>query len=162
MPISLWILAALVPELLVTCVLLRWLPAKHERWIPATPLPAVAALALILRFVAGAPWSATFAACAGFLWGILLALLPFRGWVSSWTLPVPGEARLRWREVALVVPGVLTPLSTQRTDAALEKAFATRRVPRSRGPFPLLLGAALLALPVACAMAAHWASEVLA
>ena len=37
MPISLWILAALVPELLITCVLLRWLPAKGERWIPAPP-----------------------------------------------------------------------------------------------------------------------------
>jgi hypothetical protein len=103
MPTVLWVVVVLLSDLLITCVLLRWIPAKHERWICATPFPLIVALTLTLRYAAGAPWPAVLAACAGFVWGILLALLPFRGWVSSWALPVPGEARLRWREVALVV-----------------------------------------------------------
>jgi hypothetical protein len=161
MPFALGVVAVLLSDLLITCVLLRWIPAKHERWIPAIPFPLIAALTLTLRYAAGAPWPAALATCAGFVWGILLALLPFRGWVSSWTLPVRGEARLRWREVALVVPGVLTPLSTKRMDAAMAKAFAVRQVVRDRGPFPLPLGATLLALPVTCALAARWASQAL-
>jgi hypothetical protein len=95
------------------------------------------------------------------LWGTLLALLPFRGWVSSWPLPVSGDARLRWREVVLVMPGVLTPLSTKRIDAAMEKAFAVRQVVLPRGPFPPLMGVALLALPVLGAAAIWWAFDAL-
>ncbi|WP_328770014.1 hypothetical protein [Streptomyces sp. NBC_00286] len=161
MPISLWIVAVMIPEVLVSCVLMRWLPAKHERWIPLTLIPAIAALAVTLHFITGTPWPATLTACAGFLWGIALALLPFRGWISSWTLPVHGEARLRWREVVLLVPTALTPLSTTRTDAAMKKALAVRQVVRARGPFPPLMGVALLVLPVAGAAAARWAFDVL-
>lgn len=161
MPISLWIVVVMILEVLLACVLLRWLPAKHERWIPGTPFPAIAALAVTLRFATGTPWTATLATCAGFLCGIALALLPFRGWVSSWTLPVHGEARLRWREVALLVPATLTPLSTKWSDAAMEKAFAVRQVVRTRGPFPPLMGVALLVLPVAGAAAARWAFDLL-
>ncbi|MDX2548844.1 hypothetical protein ACOT81_19695 [Streptomyces sp. WI04-05B] len=157
MPTVLWVFAAALTDLLTTCVLLRWIPAKHERLIPFVPFPLLVALALILRHAVGIPWPAALAACTGFLWGILLALLPFRGWISSWTLPVPREDRLRWYEVVLVVPAALTPLSTRRTDAALEKAFAPREVVRERGPFPLVMGVALSVLPVLGAAAARWA-----
>jgi hypothetical protein len=161
MPFTLGVVAVVLCDLLLTCVLLRWIPAKRDRWIAALPFPLIAALTLTLRHTAGASWPAALAGCAGFVWGILLALLPFRGWVSSWTLPVRGEARLRWREAALVVPGVLTPLSTKRMDAAVTKAFAVRQVVRARGPFPLPLGVTLLTVPVACALAARWASQAL-
>ncbi|MFF6780101.1 hypothetical protein [Streptomyces sp. NPDC012510] len=161
MPISAWIVVVTIPEALIACVLLRWLPAQHERWICAVPVPVVATLAVTLRFASDMPWQAALAAGAGFLWGIVLALLPFRGWVSSWTLPVHGEARLRWREVVLIAPAALTPLSTKRTDAAMEKAFAVRQVVRARGPFPPLLGMALLVLPVMGTAAARWAFDTL-
>lgn len=161
MPVSLWVLAVLVPELVITCMLLRWLPSKHERWVPAIPLPLIAALALVLRFVAQVPWPGTLAACAGFLWGIVPALLPFRGWVSSWTLPVRGEARLRWHEMALALLGAMTPVSTRRTDAAMEKAFTVRQVVTPRGEFPLPMGVALLVTPVVCAVGAGWTADAL-
>ncbi|WP_222946893.1 hypothetical protein [Streptomyces sp. TRM49041] len=155
------ILAVLVPEMVITCMLLRWLPVRQERWIPAIPLPVIAVVALLLRFVAQVPWSAALAACTGFLWGVVPALAPFRGWVSSWTLPVRGDARLRAHEVALVALGVVTPLSTKGTKAAMEKAFAVRQVTRARGPFPLMAGVALLVLPVVCAVGAWSAADAL-
>ncbi|MFD5474750.1 hypothetical protein [Streptomyces sp. NPDC127105] len=161
MPISLWILMVMISDVLITTVLLRWLPVKDERWIPGTPFPVIIAIALTLRFVTGTPWPATLAACAGFLWGVILALLPFRGWVSSWTLPVHGDARLRWREVALIAPTVLTPLSTKSSKAAMEKAFAVRQVVRARGQFPPMMGLALLTAPVVCAVGAGWAADAL-
>ena len=161
MVLPLWVFTVLLTELVVTCMLLRWLPVTHERWMAATPLPAIVLLAVSLRYVAQVPWSVTFAASTGFLWGVAVALVPFRGWVSSWTLPAQGEARLRWREVALVVPAVVTPLSTKGTSAAVEKAFAARQVVRGRGRFPLMLGVALLVAPVTCAMAAGWGADVL-
>ncbi|MFE2357000.1 hypothetical protein [Streptomyces parvulus] len=139
-------------------MLLRWLPRRRDRWIPMVTLPVVAALAVILRFGVQVPWLVAFAVCAGFLCGIVLALLPFRGWVSSWTLPVSGEARLLWSEVVLVLLGSLTPLSTKRTDAAQRKAFADRDVVRERGRFPTLLGVALFGLPTLCAVGAGWAA----
>ncbi|CAL9555415.1 hypothetical protein [Streptomyces sp. enrichment culture] len=157
MTLPLWVVAALLPEVVLTCVLLRWLPVRHERWIPAAPLPVTLVVALGLRFVAELPWAAVLAGCAGFLWGVLAALLPFRGWVSSWTLPVRGDGRLRWREVGLVALGAVTPLSTGAVRAAMDKAFAVRRVVRARGGFPPLMGVALLVLPVAGAVAAGWA-----
>ncbi|MBF8174998.1 hypothetical protein KVH22_15925 [Streptomyces olivaceus] len=156
LPLS--VFAVLVFDLVLTCVLLRWLPVRRERWIPMVALPAVAALALVLGFGVRAPWQSVFAACAGFLCGTVLALLPFRGWVSSWTLPVRGEARLRWSEVVLVLVGSLTPLSTKRTNAAQRKAFTVREVVRERGRFPHLLGAALFVLPALCAVGAGWAA----
>ncbi|MDX3491040.1 MULTISPECIES: hypothetical protein [Streptomyces] len=159
MPHVLLVIAVLVPEVVLTCALLRRLPVRRERWVAAMPLPVTVVTALALRLVSEVSWPAALAACAGFLWGVLLALTPFRGWVSSWTLPLPGEARLRWSEAAIVVMGVLTPLSGGRTDAALEKAFATRRVIRARGPFPPLLGVALLVLPVVTAVGAGWAAD---
>ncbi|WP_175408494.1 hypothetical protein [Streptomyces sp. TRM64462] len=161
MSVPLWILLVVIPEAVLTCVLLRWLPVRSERWIPALPLPVIAVVALALRFVAHVPWPAAFAACAGFLWGVVLALVPFRGWVSSWTMPVRGDARLRWREVALATVGAVTPVSTKGTSAALEKAFTVRQVVRARGPFPLPLGVALLVVPVACALGAVWAAGAL-
>lgn len=162
MTLSLWVVAALVPEVVLTCVLLRWLPVRQERWIPAVPLPVTALVALGLRFAAGLPWAAVLAACAGFLWGVLAALLPFRGWVSSWTLPVRGAERLRWHEVGLVALGAVTPLSSAAIRAATDKAFAVRRVVRDRGEFPLLMGVAMLVLPVAGATAAGWAVSAVA
>lgn len=161
MAVPLWVFAVLVPDLVLTCLLLRWLPVKKERGIPATPLPVVAVMALVLRFVAHVPWPATLATCAGFLWGVVVALLPFRGWVSSWTLPVRGEARLRGLEVVLVLLGALTPLSTRRTKAAMEKAFAERQVVRSRGQMPSVMGVALSVVPVACAVGTGWAANTL-
>lgn len=161
MAVPLWVFAVLIPDVVLTCLLLRWLPVKKERWIPATPLPVLAVITLVLRFVAHVPWPATLATCAGFLWGVVLALLPFRGWVSSWTLPLRGEARLRGLEVALVLLGALTPLSTKRTKAAMEKAFAERQVARSRGQMPPVVGVALLAVPVACAVGSGWAANTL-
>ncbi|MGV9287357.1 hypothetical protein [Streptomyces sp. NPDC003719] len=158
MLLPLCVFAVLVSDLVLTCVLLRWLPVRRERWIPMVTLPVVAALTLVLGFGVGVPWQAAFAACAGFLCGTVLALLPFRGWVSSWTLPVEGAARLRWPEVALVLLGSLTPLSTKRTDAAQRKAFADREVVRERGRFPQRLGVALFVLPVLCAVSAGWAA----
>jgi hypothetical protein len=152
------VFALLVCDLVLTCVLLRWLPVRRERWIAVVALPAAAALTLVLGVGVRVPWQAAFAACAGFLFGTVLALLPFRGWVSSWTLPVAGPARLRWSEVLLVLLGSLTPLSTKRTDAAQRKAFAVREVVRERGPFPQAMGAALLVLPVLCAVSAGWAT----
>ncbi|MFJ9622040.1 hypothetical protein [Streptomyces sp. NPDC101181] len=149
-------LVALVPEAVLTCALLRWLPVRRERWIAAMPLPVTVLMALTLRLLADQPWPAVLATCAGFLWGVVLALAPFRHWVSSWTLASRGEGRLRWREVALAAVGVLTPLPGERVDAALQKAFAVRQVVRSRGPFPTVLGMALLVLPVAAAVGARW------
>ncbi|NEB83673.1 hypothetical protein G3I43_05660 [Streptomyces anulatus] len=158
MPFALHVIAVLLPELLLTCVLLRWLPSKRERWVAAMPLPVTIMVALILSSTTEASWPGVLAACAGFLWGGLLALTPFRGWVSSWTLPSPDGTRLRWRETVLVAVGVLTPFSGKRMDAALEKAFATRRVVRARGPFPLVLGVALMVLPAVLAVGAGWAT----
>ncbi|MEV7643248.1 hypothetical protein AB0O32_25270 [Streptomyces rubiginosohelvolus] len=159
MALALWVLMAMVPEAVLTCVLLRWLPVRQERWVAAMPLPVTALLVLVLRLSADVPWPVTLATCAGFLWGVLLALAPFRGWVSSWTLPAAGAARLRWGEAALVVVGVLTPLSVGRTDAALEKAFAVRQVARGRGPLPSALGMALLVLPAVAAVGAGWGAS---
>jgi hypothetical protein len=161
MSVPLWALAVLMPELVLTCLLLRWLPVKQERWLPAVPLPVIVVMALILRFVGQVPWTVTLAGCTGFLWGCVLALVPFRGWVSSWTLPVGGRARLRWREAVLAVPAVLTPLATRRTDAAMEKAFAVRQVVQGRGRFPPAMGLALLVVPVVCAVGAARAADVL-
>ncbi|WP_030898109.1 hypothetical protein [Streptomyces sp. NRRL F-5126] len=161
MPIILWVAIALVPNVVLTCVLLRWLPVRGERWIPALSLPVLAALVLVLRFGAQVPWSEAFAGGAGFVWGAVLALLPFRGWVSSWTLPVHGEERLRWREVLFVLISTFTPLSTRRTKAAVDKAFTPRQVKRLRGPFPWPLGVALFVVPVLCALVAGWASGLL-
>ncbi|MFJ6144583.1 hypothetical protein [Streptomyces anulatus] len=158
MPFALHVIAVLLPELVLTCVLLRWLPSKRERWVAAMPLPVTIMVALILSSATEASWPGVLAACAGFLWGGLLALTPFRGWVSSWTLPSPDGTRLRWRETVLVAVGVLTPFSGKRMDAALEKAFATRRVVRARGPFPLVLGVALMVLPAVLAVGAGWAT----
>ncbi|WP_435599353.1 hypothetical protein [Streptomyces anulatus] len=158
MPFALHVIAVLLPELVLTCVLLRWLPSKRERWVAAMPLPVTIMVALILWSTTEASWPGVLAACAGFLWGGLLALTPFRGWVSSWTLPPPDGTRLRWRETVLVAVGVLTPFSGKRMDAALEKAFATRRVVRARGPFPLVLGVALMVLPAVLAVGAGWAT----
>ncbi|MEV7424441.1 MULTISPECIES: hypothetical protein [unclassified Streptomyces] len=159
MVIPLWVLAVLIPELVLTCVLLRWLPVRRERWIPAMPLPVIVMVALALRFGTEASWQVTLATCAGFLWGAALAVAPFRGWVSSWTLPQEGQDPLRWREMALVVVGVVTPLSFKGTDAALEKTFAVRQVIRARGQFPPAMGVALLVLPVAGAVGAGWGME---
>ncbi|WNF27000.1 hypothetical protein RI138_09205 [Streptomyces sp. C11-1] len=159
MALPLWVLVALIPEVVLTCSLLRWLPVKRERWMAAMPLPVTVVLALTLRLLAEVSWPTVLATCAGFLWGAVLALAPFRGWVSSWTLPLRGEARLRWPEAALVVVGVVTPLSGKRTDAALEKAFAVRQVVRARGPFPAALGMALLVLPTAAAVVAGWVTR---
>ncbi|WP_434597978.1 hypothetical protein [Streptomyces sp. A5-4] len=161
MVLPLWLVAAVIPEFVLTCLLVRWLPDKCERWIPVIPLPAVIVLALVMHYGAQVPWPGTLAACSGFLWGITTALLPFRGWVSSWTLPVHGEARLRWHQWVLVVLSVSTPLSTKRTKAATEKAFATRQIVLARGPFPLTMGVALLVIPVVCALAAGWAANAL-
>ncbi|CAM5648050.1 hypothetical protein STENM327S_06308 [Streptomyces tendae] len=158
MLLPLAVFALLVCDLVLTCVLLRWLPERRERWIALVTLPCAAVLTLVLWAGARLPWQAACTACAGFLCGTALALLPFRGWVSSWTLPVAGPARLRWSEVLLVLLGSLTPLSTRRTDAAQRKAFAVRAVARERGPFPLPMGAALLVLPVLCAVGAGWAA----
>ncbi|MEV8126045.1 hypothetical protein AB0P07_18400 [Streptomyces sp. NPDC085944] len=158
MLLPLTVFALLLCDLVLTCVLLRWLPLRRERWIALVTFPSAAALTLVLGAGARVPWQAAFAACAGFLCGTVLALLPFRGWVSSWTLPVAGAERLRWSEVLLVLLGSLTPLSTKRTDAAQRKAFAVREVVRERGPFPAPMGAALLVLPVLCAVSAGWAA----
>ncbi|MFB8106114.1 hypothetical protein ACFC3O_25330 [Streptomyces sp. NPDC056007] len=157
MTIPLWVLMVLIPELTLTCVLLRWLPVRRERWIAAMPFPVTAVLALAVRFIAETSWPTALATCAGFLWGVVVALVPFRGWLSSWTLPQQGEARLRWHEGALAMVGAITPLPVQGTDAALEKAFAVRQVVRARGRFPLLMGVALLAVPATCAVGAGWA-----
>jgi hypothetical protein len=157
MSLPLAVLTVLVSELVITTVLLRWLPVKQERWIPGLPFPVVVVLVLLLRFAAELPWAAACAASAAFLWGIVAALAPFRGWVSSWTLPVRGEARLRWHEAAWVVLGVVTPRSPKRAETAMEKAFAIRQVVRARGPFPVLLGVSLLVVPVVCAVGAGWA-----
>ncbi|MCF3964897.1 hypothetical protein [Streptomyces fuscigenes] len=158
MPLTLWLAIALIPNVVLTCVLLRWLPERSERWIPALSPLVLAVLVLIVRLATGSAWSGALAAGAGFLWGTVVGLLPFRGWVSSWTLPVRGEARLRWREVLLVLLGAATPLNTRRTKAAMEKAFTPREVPRARGPFPYALGAALFLVPVLCAVAAGTAA----
>lgn len=157
MTIPLWVLAALIPELLLTCLLLRWLPVKSERWISAMPLPVAAMLTMAVRFIAEASWTATLATCTGFLWGVVVALVPFRGWLSSWTLPQQGEARPRWHEIALALVGAITPLSVKGTEAALEKVFAVRQVVHGRGRFPLPMGIALLTLPAICAAGAGWA-----
>lgn len=151
MPVALAILTVLVSELVVTCVLLRWLPVKRERWIPALPFPVSVVLVLLLRFAAQVPWATACVVSAALLWGVLAALVPFRGWVSSWTLPVHGQARLRGREVAWLVLGVATPASSKKAQAAMAKAFAVRQVVRARGSFPLLLGVCLLVIPVVCA-----------
>ncbi|MBP0457183.1 hypothetical protein [Streptomyces montanisoli] len=161
MPYILWAAIALVPNVVLTCVLLRWLPVRGERWIPALSAPVLAGLVLVLRFGAQVPWSESFAGGAGFLWGTVLALLPFRRWTSSWTLPVKGDERLRWREALLVLVSALTPLSTRGTKAATTKAFTPRQVERPRGPFPWPMGVALLVVPVLCALAAGWASGFL-
>ncbi|WP_405687078.1 hypothetical protein [Streptomyces sp. NBC_00057] len=161
MVVPLWVLAVVIPELVVTCSVLRWLPVKQERWIAALPFPVVVVMALALRFVAQAPWPGVLAACAGLLWGVAVALVPFRGWVSSWTLPARGQGNLGWRGVALVVLGVMTPLTTKRSEAAMEEAFAVRQVVRARGEFPLLMGVALLVIPVVCAVGAGWAVDTL-
>ncbi|MEV6439982.1 hypothetical protein [Streptomyces anulatus] len=158
MPHAVRVIALLLPELMLTCVLLRWLPSRRERWIAATPLPVTIMVASVLASATEASWPTVLAACAGFLWGALLALTPFRGWVSSWTLPLPDGSRLRWRETGLVAVGVLLPLSGARTDAALERAFATRQVVRARGPFPPVLGVALMMLPAVLATGAGWAA----
>ncbi|MFD4898608.1 hypothetical protein [Streptomyces sp. NPDC058411] len=158
MTIPLWVLAVLIPELMLTCLLLRWLPAKRERWIAALPLPVTAVSALALRLTE-VSWPDTLASCTGFLWGVMLALAPFSGWVSSWTLPSHGEARLRGREVALVLMGVVTPLSVKGSDAALEKAFSVRQVVRDRGQFPLVMGVALLVVPVTAAVGVGWVTN---
>ncbi|MEV8311948.1 hypothetical protein AB0P36_32675 [Streptomyces flavidovirens] len=161
MVLPLWLVAVAIPEFVLTCILLRWLPDRRERWIPVIPLPAVIMVALIMRYGAQVSWPGTFAACSGFLWGVTMALLPFRRWVSSWTLPIHGEARLRWHEIVLVTLNVTTPLSTKRTKAATEKAFATRQVVHARGRFPLTMGVALLVIPVVCAVAAGLAADAL-
>lgn len=161
MIVPLWLVVVLIPDFVLTCVLLRWLPDRRERRIGLIPLPTAVAMALLMRYGAQVPWPGTLAACAGFLWGVAAALLPFRGWVSSWTLPVAGETRLRLREVALVALSVVTPLSTKRSKAAMEKAFAVRRVARARGRFPLLMGVLLLVIPVVCAVGAGWAADEL-
>ncbi|MEV7654216.1 hypothetical protein AB0O39_08580 [Streptomyces anulatus] len=158
MPHALRVIALLLPELMLTCVLLRWLPSRRERWVAATPLPVTVMVAAVLAAATEASWPTVLATCAGFLWGALLALTPFRGWVSSWTLPLPDGNRLRWREAGLVAVGVLLPLSGARTDAALERAFATRQVVRARGPFPPALGVALMVLPAMLATGAGWAA----
>ncbi|MFD4143134.1 hypothetical protein [Streptomyces sp. NPDC058572] len=160
MPLTLWVVAVLIPEIVLSCLLLRWLPDRREWPIPLLiPVPAIVVVALLIRYVAQEPWPGTLAACAGFLWGLALALLPFRGWVSSWTLPVHGDARLRWREVVLVALSVATPVSTTRTKAATGKAFAPREVVRERGGFPSAMGVTLLVLPALCAVAAGWAAD---
>lgn len=157
MTIPLWVLMALIPELTLTCLLLRWLPVRSERWISAMPLPVAAVLTMAVRFIAEESWTAALATCTGFLWGVVVALVPFRGWLSSWTLPQRGEARLRWHEAALALVGAITPWSGKGTDVALEKAFAVRQVVHTRGHFPLPMGMALLALPALCAAGAGWA-----
>ncbi|MGW0787323.1 hypothetical protein ACWD04_03495 [Streptomyces sp. NPDC002911] len=158
MTIPLWALAVLIPELMLTCLLLRWLPVRRERWIAALPLPVTVVTALALRLTE-VSWPATLATCTGFLWGVALALAPFSGWVSSWTLSPHGQTRLRGREAALVVMGVVTPLSVKGSDAALEKAFSVRQVVRARGRLPLVMGVALLVVPVTAAVGAGWATE---
>ncbi|MFF6904684.1 hypothetical protein ACFY9Q_01925 [Streptomyces sp. NPDC012389] len=157
MTIPLWVLMALIPELILTCVLLRWLPVKQERWVAAMPPPVTVVLAMAVRFIAETSWPTALATCAGFLWGSAVALVPFRGWVSSWTLPQHGEARLRWHEGVLAMVGAITPLPVKGTDTALEKTFAVRHVVRARGRFPLLMGVTLLVAPAACAVGAGWA-----
>ncbi|MGW7278872.1 hypothetical protein ACWGIV_11315 [Streptomyces sp. NPDC054844] len=158
MVLPLWVFALFVSDLVLTCVLMRWLPQRRERWVAAVTLPVLAVLALLLRFGAQVSWTAAFAACTGFVWGTVVALLPFRGWVSSWTLPVHGDARLRWPEAVLVLLGSLTPLSTKRTDAAQRKAFTAREVERHRGRFPRLMGLALFLLPALAAVGSGWAT----
>ncbi|MFF9506954.1 hypothetical protein ACF1BU_06050 [Streptomyces sp. NPDC014724] len=161
MVVPLWVLAVVIPEFVLTSMVLRWLPAKQERWMAALPFPAMLVMAPTLRFVAQVQWPGVLATCAGLLWGVAIALLPFRGWVSSWTLPARGQGHLGWREVALVALGVLTPLTTKASDAAMEKAFAVRQVVRARGEFPWPMGVALLAIPVGCAVGAGWAVDTL-
>ncbi|MFD4863041.1 hypothetical protein [Streptomyces atratus] len=63
--------------------------------------------------------------------------------------------------MALVVPGFMTPLTTKGSEAAMEEAFAVRQVVRTRGEFPLLMGVALPAIPVVCAVGAGWAVDTL-
>ena len=161
MNILLWVLVASLSDLSITCMLLRLLPVKQERWIPAIPLPVMVITALILRFAVQVSWEGSLAICAGFLWGVMITLASFRGWVSSWTLPVHGTARMRLHEVALVILCAVAPLETKTTAAAMEKAFAVRPVRRGRGPFPLLMGSMLLVLPTVCAMGAGWATRTL-
>jgi hypothetical protein len=159
-PVSLWVVAVLIPDLALTCILMRWLPVKRERWIVTTPLPGFAVMVLFLHFAGQVSWPETLSACTGFICGTVVALLPFRSWISSWTLPVTGEARLRWHEAALVLLGAMTPLSPRRTKRAMEKAFAPRQVIRPRGQFPPAMGMTLLVIPVLGAVGTEWGTRV--
>jgi hypothetical protein len=85
----------LVSEFVVACVLLRWLPVKRERWIPALPFPVIVVLVLLLRFTARVSWATACVVSAALLWGVVAALL---------VVPVGCAVRAGW---AVSAPGVV-------------------------------------------------------